>query len=297
MAEPATLELTVPGVGTVSAYRWEGSGAARPLVVVHGYAEHAMRHRRLAEAGAGAGHTVIAVDLPGHGRSAGPRALVRSYEPLVAAVRAAVAAAFEAGAGRPALFGHSMGGAVALAFALQEPAAIERLVLSSPYLLDAKKRPPWVATLAGVVAAVAPSMPLVKLDTGALSRDPGVAPAYAGDPLVYSGMVKAATGYTLTRSGAELLVRASRLSVPTLVVHGEADASASIEGSRRLAAAAPAGTISLITFPGGFHELHNEPEETGVPQRFVETVLAFAGGQAPGVRAPASRDSASSSTS
>jgi alpha-beta hydrolase superfamily lysophospholipase len=80
-------------------------------------------------------------------------------------------------------------------------------------------------------------------------------------------------------------------------VHGEADASASIEGSRRLAAAAAVGTISLITFPGGFHELHNEPEETGVPQRFVETVLAFAGGQAPGVRAPASRDSASSSTS
>lgn len=297
MAEPTRFELSVPGVGTVTAYRWDARATGRPLVVVHGYAEHALRHRRVAAAAAAAGHPVVALDLPGHGRSPGERALVRSYAPFVAAVGAAVEAAASEGPGRPVLFGHSMGGAVALAYALERPATLERLVLSAPYLLDAVPRPRWMTALAGALATLAPRLPVVALDAGALSRDPAVAPAYTGDPLVHSGPVKAATGHTLTRSGRELLERAPGLRVPTLVLHGEADAVAALEGSRRLAAAAPAGTLELVTFPGAYHELHNEPEDTGVPQRFVAAVLASLAGQAAGASADASRESASSSTS
>ncbi len=276
MTEPVAARLDVPGVGPVTVHRWAASGEARrPLVIVHGYAEHALRHRRLAEAAAQAGHAVVAVDLPGHGRSDGPRALVRSYEPLLAAVAAAVEAAAEAGSERPALFGHSMGGAVALAFGLARPESVSSLVLSAPYLLDAQRRPAWMTALAGPVAALAPTLPVVRLDASQLSRDPRVGAAYRADPLVRSGGVAAATGHTLTRMGADLLARAGSLALPTLVLHGDDDGVASVEGSRRLAAAAPAGTVELLTFTGAYHELHNEPEETGVPQRFVAAVLAF----------------------
>lgn len=274
-AEPARFELDVPGLGALAAYRWDARGEGRPLVVVHGYAEHALRHRRLAAAAAAAGHPVLALDLPGHGRSPGERALVRSYDPFVAAVDAAVSAAAGLGRGLPALFGHSMGGAVALSYALGRPERVARLVLSAPYLVDARPRPAWMTALAGAVAAVAPRLPVARLDAGGLSRDPQVGPAYTGDALVHSGPVAAATGHTLISSGARLLADAPRLRVPTLVLHGEADAIAGVEGSRALARGAPAGTVELLTFPDAFHELHNEPERTGVPQRFTAAVLGF----------------------
>lgn len=278
MAEPTAGTLDVPGLGALTAYRWGDDGPERPLVIVHGYAEHALRHGRLAAAAAEAGHPVLAVDLPGHGRSPGERALVRSYAPLVAAVAAAVEDAASRDGERPALFGHSMGGAVALAYALDRPDVLGRLVLSAPYLLDAQPRPGWMKALARPVAALAPALPVAKLDAARLSRDPRVGEAYLADPLVYSGPVKAATGHALTAAGPELLARAAALAAPTLVLHGEADGVAAVEGSRRLAAAASAGTLELVTFPGAYHELHNEPEETGVPERFVAAVLAFVRG-------------------
>src|SRR5690606_33329851 len=121
---------------------------------------------------------------------------------------------------------------------------------SAPYLLDAQRRPAWMTALAGPVAALAPTLPVVRLDASQLSRDPRVGAAYRADPLVHSGGVAAATGHTLTRMGADLLARAGSLALPTLVLHGDDDGVASVEGSRRLAAAAPAGTVELLTFTG-----------------------------------------------
>lgn len=270
--------LAVPGVDEVVAYRLAAAAPSdrQPVVIVHGYAEHAGRHERLARAAAGAGHEVYALDLPGHGRSSGRRALVASYTPLVASLEALVARAAADSGRRPALFGHSMGGAVALAYALDDPRSISHLVLSAPYLVDANPRPKWLTALAGPVAAVAPGLAVAKLDAGTLARDPAVGAAYVADPLVHSGPVAAATGHTLTAMGRRLLNSADRLRVPTLVVHGEEDRVASVRGSQELAARA-GDTLRLVTIEGAYHEMHNEPEGTGVPGRFLSEVLGFIG--------------------
>lgn len=275
MTRPSRATLALPGGDEVVVYRHRAAKAAArsPLVIVHGYAEHAGRHALLARSASRAGHEVFALDLQGHGRSPGPRALVRSYEQLVAAVSALVDhATYETGA-RPALFGHSMGGAVALAYALTNASSISRLVLSAPYLLDSNPRPSWQVALAGPVAAVAPTLPVAKLSSEDLARDPEVGAAYVADPLVYSGAVAAATGHTLTSMGRRLLDSAGELKVPTLIVHGSGDRVASVDGSRSLAEAAD--DARLVVIEDAFHEMHNEPEETGVPQRFLEEVLGF----------------------
>lgn len=276
MTEPGQATLALPGGDEVVVYRRPAASTATrsPLVIVHGYAEHAGRHGLLARSASAAGHEVFALDLQGHGRSPGQRALVRSYAPLVAAVSALVDHATSATGSRPALFGHSMGGAVALACALQNASSISRLVLSAPYLLDAQPRPAWQTALAGPVAALAPTLPVAKLTPDDLARDPEVGAAYVADPLVYSRPVAAATGHTLTSMGRRLLDRAGELTVPTLVIHGGGDRVASVEGSRGLAAAA-VDVARLVVIEDAFHEMHNEPEDTGVPRRFVEEVLGF----------------------
>jgi pimeloyl-ACP methyl ester carboxylesterase len=110
--------------GHTVAYRAEGSGPV--LVLVHGMAGSSSTWRyvlpRLAEH-----FTVVAPDLPGHGRSAKPRgdyslgALATSVRDLLVAL----------GHDRATLVGQSLGGGVAMQFAYQFPERSERLVLVS----------------------------------------------------------------------------------------------------------------------------------------------------------------------
>ncbi len=104
----------------------EHRGAAKlsspPLVLVHGaggtHLHWPPQVRRLE------GHLVYALDLPGHGRSAGKgRTSVPEYRDVVLAWADAV------GLERFALAGHSMGGAIAQEFALTFPNRLAGIIL------------------------------------------------------------------------------------------------------------------------------------------------------------------------
>ena len=75
------------------------------------------------------GHNALALDLPGHGRSAGP--VLASIPDLADAVLAALDAAGVPGAGGPpvVLLGHSMGSLIALEAAARAPGRITGLVM------------------------------------------------------------------------------------------------------------------------------------------------------------------------
>ena len=119
------MELTVKGR---NAYAYTGGkpfDAALPTVVFcHGaQCDHSvwiLQSRYLAHHG----HGVLALDLPGHGRSQGP-ALAR-IEELADWVAAALDAA---GVQQAALVGHSMGSLIALECAARHPARIARIAL------------------------------------------------------------------------------------------------------------------------------------------------------------------------
>ncbi len=99
----------------------ESIGHGPPLVLLHGWALHSGLWGPLLPWLA-ARHRVHAVDLPGHGHSAVTDPF--TLDEIVAAVAAAVAP------GQPlALLGWSLGGVVAMRWALAEPERVSRLVL------------------------------------------------------------------------------------------------------------------------------------------------------------------------
>jgi pimeloyl-ACP methyl ester carboxylesterase len=96
------------------AYETSGSGA--PLLLIHGLTESRRMWDPLLPALA-ADHTVLAVDLPGHGESApGASYAIDAMADEVAAVVRSV------GMDAPTVVGHSLGGVVATAYAAMHPA-------------------------------------------------------------------------------------------------------------------------------------------------------------------------------
>jgi pimeloyl-[acyl-carrier protein] methyl ester esterase len=122
----------------------ESAGSGPPLVLLHGWAMHSGLFAPLLPRLVGR-FRVLRVDLPGHGcsESVSPYAL----DTIIAAIAGAVARVADP-AGEPlTLLGWSLGGTVALRWALAEPARIGRLILTgtTPCFVA---RPDWPQAMA-----------------------------------------------------------------------------------------------------------------------------------------------------
>jgi pimeloyl-ACP methyl ester carboxylesterase len=113
------------------AYAYTGGKPFDPslpvLVLLHGALHDHSVWTLLARYFAHHGRAVLAPDLPGHGRSAGPA--LGSVEELGAWVLALLAAANMPDGARVSLAGHSMGSLIALEAAAQAPQRCERLLM------------------------------------------------------------------------------------------------------------------------------------------------------------------------
>ena len=254
-----TLEQVTGPSGSVLATRHWPAGGRRKLasvLIVHGLGEHSGRYDHVARRLAAKGIDVHGFDLRGFGASGGRRASVRRWSDYHDDVEARLLHVRDLARGRPVvLYGHSMGGLVALGYVLADRPKPDLLVLTAP-ALDSDV-PPWKRALARVLSGVAPRLQIRNgFDGSVLSRDPAVGAAYRADPLNY--------GRTTTRLGDEAMreqerVRASlgRLVVPTLVLHGGGDTLVPASASEPLAGLPG---VTRVVYDGLRHEVHNEPE-------------------------------------
>ncbi|HEY8517200.1 MAG TPA: lysophospholipase [Candidatus Binatia bacterium] len=222
------------------------------LVIVHGYAEHGGRYEKVGAQLAGAGVAAWAMDLLGHGASSGERASVPSLDALV---RDASLLLERARAARPALalfvLGHSMGGLVATALALERQGELAGLILSGAAVGDPSALEPLLDL---------DPLPEVVLSSELLSRDPRVAEDYDRDPLNYRGPFKRETLRALTSGARAVRARFPELTLPLLVLHGGDDQLVVPQASEDLYAGAASSDKRLEILPGLRHEILNEPE-------------------------------------
>lgn len=116
-----------------------GSPSGEPVILVHGWGACVYTFRHTVAALARAARRVLALDLRGHGLSDKP---VGAGEYTLDAILHDLGDFFPAvGIDRADLIGHSLGGAVALHFALAHPDRIRRLVLAAPVGLTSIRLP------------------------------------------------------------------------------------------------------------------------------------------------------------
>ncbi|MEK6224923.1 MAG: lysophospholipase [Chloroflexota bacterium] len=242
-------------------YEWPAVGTPRAhLLLVHGIAEHAGRYPHVATQLASAGITTHAYDQRGFGGSGGHRAYVDRWSQYHDDLEDRLTEVRAAADGLPVvLYGHSMGGLIALGYTLADPprALPDLLVLSAP-AIDAAV-PGWKRRLAEILGGTVPRFAIANtFPRGGLSSDPAVEAAYLADPL--------AVHRTTTRLGVSLFREQDRvkaaladgapLPVTTYVLHGADDPIVPEAASRSLEGRA---NVTRRVYPGLHHETHNEP--------------------------------------
>jgi acylglycerol lipase len=109
------------------------------------------------------------------------------------------------------------------------------------------------------MANFAPAMTVpAGLDVKLISRDENVVQAYINDPLVH-GKISMKMGVDLFATGQTLIEKANRITLPILVIHGDADGIATVQGSQAFFGGLSSQDKTLKIYPGFYHETMNEP--------------------------------------
>ena len=263
------MQICLDGKRAYAATGGRGFDPAKPVVVfVHGAGQDHTNWQLPARWFAWHGHAVLAVDLPGHGRSEGP--------PLASVAEMAawigrLLAALEVEAA--ACVGHSLGGAVALEVAAGRAVRVTRLALLATasalpvndQLLKAARDQPLEAhrlITAWALAADAklggnavPGLWLTNTSLALLARN--------GPGVLYADF-KACASW---RSGPEA---ARGLDCPALIVMGGKDVMTPPRAGRQLADAIPGARSIMIASAG--HMLMAE-----APDAVLDALMAFFG--------------------
>lgn len=231
------------------------------FILFHGYAEYTDRYRSFIDMLSKDGFNVFAIDHHGHGRSDGARAYINNFNTLISDASSWFE---ELKIAYPDynwyVFGHSMGGGVALDFTLNNQDEIEALVLTGPLIKLPENVPNFLRVIGHVLSTITPKLPAIAVDFDLISRDPDVIRIYKEDPLIYSGNVRARTAIEMDKFSLRIQKRLSELTLPFWVGHGSLDRITDPDGSKKLYEIAASPDKTLKIYPGLFHEILNEPE-------------------------------------
>jgi len=256
------VEGQFAGVGKLEIYwqAWLPEGERHASVVIaHGASEHGGRYGHVVEEMVPAGYGVYAIDHRGHGRSGGRRAVIDRLAYAVADLDTLIdLVAREDDGRRPYLLGHSMGGCISIAYALEHQAKLAGLMLSAPLAIVKASAPQ--RAIVRMLSVLAPGLGVTGIDTRTISRDPEEVRAYEQDPLVFHGKLQARTAVELADAAATFPKGLASLTLPLLVMHGSADRLVPAASAEMVYTQAGSPEKTLKLYEGFYHELFNEPQ-------------------------------------
>ena len=251
------------------------------IQVSHGFGEHIGMYYELAEFFTSNGYVCVIHDLRGHGEMPGlPErkrqkrlGIVRNYDCLlddIGCVRFEIAKKYPA---LPVvLYGHSMGGNIALNYLLKRSEKeYAKVILESPWVKLYKQRPKPLFMAAKLLGILSKNIAANgKLNVHILTRDKASAEMITADKYFHVRM-----SYRLFCQGtdaAEYILRyAAELKIPILFLSGGKDKIVCIKTAREFIKKA-GDNVTYYEDPEGYHMLRYdaEPTKTEVLRRVLE---------------------------
>lgn len=256
-----TIELDVePGIRLfVRDHRPALGSHQRTLFSIHGLGEHGGRYEHFADWLVERGWRVINCDLRGHGRSTGTRTHVMTFEEYPRDL-GTVWKHFELKRDQTVIFGHSMGGLIAVR-AVQmgtvDPAA---LVLTSPLLGLKMRVNPLKKLLGQVLVGILPKTRFSNgLNPTNMTRDARFAEERRNDPLIIR-TVTASWFFAMQRAITQAHRDAEKIRIPVLAFRGLADETTDGDALSTWMTKIQSPTQELVSLPLHVHEVFHESD-------------------------------------
>ena len=234
------------------------------LLMVHGLGSHGGTFWPWARSLVNRGIGIYALDLRGHGRSAGKPGFVEDWSHFRHDLREFVQRIRDDHADCPYfMFGHSLGGTILLDYLLKEADQPAGAVLMAP-ALSLKSVPLWKRRIAQLLSQVWPDFSLENgFQTEWGTRDPAMALLIDRDELRHAwGSARLGTEYFQTVE--EIMQLAPQLRTPTLILHGEADRIVETQASETFFHRLQLPDKTRWIYPQGRHDLHMDLEREQV---------------------------------
>ncbi|MDD5269728.1 MAG: lysophospholipase [Candidatus Omnitrophica bacterium] len=251
------------------------------VVLAHGLGEHSMKYRYFGDMLYSAGIAAFLYDQRGHGRSQGRRVCIGDFGDYVSDLRQMAAIAkVEALCGKAFIVGLSMGGLLALEYAIRyrdDKDAIRGVVVSAPAL---KLKSPPSGIEKGIVGLIALLMPRLttpnRIPFEWLTHDKDLIKDTKEDKLsqrvisfgLYAEMIKA------MRFVSENI---GMLDVPALFIQGTDDKVVDMAGVREIFDRIPVKDKELALYEGMYHELLRETRREEIIGKIADWILKRAG--------------------
>lgn len=233
------------------------------ILFVHGFAEHSAMYESWAQRFMDKGYAFLGFDLRGFGRSEGKKGHIDRFQQYLDDVDRMIQYAKEKFPGKPLiLYGHSMGGSIAINYALRKSHDLRVVIATSPWLRLSVNVGWLLKILVKIAHRIMPKFSRkAGLDINQLSHDPKVKEAFNKDPLVHQNLTLR-TFTQVNKYGKHALDNAGKLDKPMLLMHGSGDKITSHKASR--AFASQNNKVHYKEWEGLYHELHNEFEKEEV---------------------------------
>jgi pimeloyl-ACP methyl ester carboxylesterase len=275
---PAERRVAVASDVELHVEVWSGDAAAAPVVLVHGLASNLRLWDGVAERLHAAGHTVLAIDQRGHGRSDAPDA---GYE-IDTAVADLLVLIETLGLERPVLAGQSWGGSVVLELAWRYPAAVRGITCVDGGVTElVQSYPTWDECLAKLTPPTLTHLTLAELESRIRAGVPHFSDrAVAAYLHCFRERPDGTIEPRLARDRHLQILRSlweyrpstrwATLKAPSLLLLAGSDDEARMATKRRAesAALAAGGKIRSVWFTPGHHDLHLES-----PDRVADLLL------------------------
>ncbi len=254
-------EFRFEGMNGISLYSqcWLPEASSRAVIaIVHGIGDHSGRYMNIVNHMVSNQIAVYGYDLRGHGNSPGQRGHINSWmEYRIALLNFLRVIRAQQSAGPIFLMGHSMGALIVLDYILSENERLAGVIISGAPIEPVGVAKPYKVALARILSRICPGFTIdLGLDVDALSRIPSVVRSYQDDPLGH-GIVSARWGTELLSTLELVKMKGENISIPILMIHGEADRFNSVEGAKKFFDRILINDKEFISYPTGYHELHN----------------------------------------
>ena len=253
-------EGTFQGANGLELYyqSWHPPALAKAVLgIIPGHGGHSGIFTRMVKYLLERDFVVYAFDLRGNGRSPGQRGYINNWTEFRLDLTSFLNLVTRENPDLPLfVIGHSLGGTIALDYALREPDRIKGLILMSPAL--GLGIAGWKIFIGKSLSAILPHFALnTGIDLSACSRDPKVVAVSAQDPLRHSqGTARLAT--ELLKTIDWINIHAVELQTPLLILYGGADRAILPESCKNFFARLILADKEIREYPNNYHELHHD---------------------------------------